>query len=288
MNAQTVLGLVLCLFLASCDDSTNPLSNPQTSKADEGLVGVWRAGNGKVYYHIRHAGEKFPKGVMRVVMVNHDEANVDPPEEYLAYSTILGNKTYLNVVIDEKQVKVLDAKGWKPEAVKSYTFLRYKLDGNKLTVWGIDETAKEKAIKSGKIKGVIEKDQPARFTDTSENVAHFIGDAGDGLWYTKEPELERVTTHQQEGERRFWQSEVQVEKQAGPQPPLRRLGSMFMVDKNGVIWNQGRPVGIWGVNGSEMSLELGVSRGTNQGTIWGQQKPIDLKGFNRGEVKRKQ
>jgi hypothetical protein len=249
MNARTALGLALCLLLTGCDDSTTPLSDPQTSKADERLVGVWQQNNGDVFYHIGHTDKTFPKGMMRVVMVTHHEAGVDPPDEYLAYSTVLGNKAYLNVVIDEEQVKVLNAKGWKTDVVKSYTFMKYQLDGDTLTVWTIDETAKQKAIESGKIKGVIEDYKPAMFTDTAENIARYIADAGDSLWITKEPgRLERVTTHQQESKRRLSKLKQQVDKHAAPTPPLRPLGNGLTVDKKRHCL-YGKPVGIWGIDG---------------------------------------
>jgi hypothetical protein len=75
----------------------------------------------------------------------------------------------------------------------AYTFVKYKLDGNKLTVWAIDEKAKEQAIKDGKVKGIIEASKPAKFTDTAETVARFVAEAGDSLWNTKEPgQFERV------------------------------------------------------------------------------------------------
>ena len=188
MKTRMLLGL--CLLLTGCDDSKNPLSDPQTAKPDERLVGMWRSGD--VYYHIGHAGEKFPKGVMRVVEVTHTETGVEPPDEYLAYSTVLGSESYLNVVIDPKQVKLLDEKGWKSEAVQSYTFLKYQVDGDKMVALVIDEKAKEQAVRSGKIMGMT-KSNVATFTDTTENIARFITDAGDNLWETKEPgQFERV------------------------------------------------------------------------------------------------
>ena len=52
-------------------------------------------------------------------------------------------------------------------------------------------------------------------------------------------------------------------KQAAPTPPLRPLGKGFMVDKNGIIWDQGKAVGIWGVDGPARSpsiTEQGQSR----------------------------
>jgi hypothetical protein len=195
MNVRTVLGLGLCLLLAGCDDSTHPLSDSQTAKPDAGLVGVWREDNGEAYYHVGHAGKGFPEGVMRVVEVIHNQAVVEPPAEFLAFSTALGGKTYLNVVLDQKQVKRLDEKGWKPDAVECYTFIKYRLDGDKLVAWWLDEEAKERAINNGKIKGKIERSGVSRITDTAENVARFVAGAPDSLWDTKHPgRFERVGT----------------------------------------------------------------------------------------------
>jgi hypothetical protein len=180
------------LFLAGCEDSKNPLSDPTTSKPDERLIGVWW--DGSEYYHIGHAGKRFPKGVLRVVAVAQSEGDVEPPAEYLAFPTVLDDKTYLNVVSVEKQVKRLDSEGWKTEAVECYTIFKYQLDGDKLVVWMIDAKAMEQAIKSGKIKGVIEKDLP-KFTDITENVARFVAEAGDGLWDNEAPmRFERLET----------------------------------------------------------------------------------------------
>ena len=52
-------------------------------------------------------------------------------------------------------------------------------------------------------------------------------------------------------------------KQSAPTPPLRPLGKGFMVDKNGIIWDHGKAVGIWGIDGPARSrsiTERGQSR----------------------------
>ncbi len=60
MKPLFLLGVAVCLGTAGCD-SDNPLSDPQTSKADERLAGIWREPHGDVdfYYHIGHAGAGF-------------------------------------------------------------------------------------------------------------------------------------------------------------------------------------------------------------------------------------
>ena len=195
MKPLFLIGVAVCLFASGCD-SKNPLSDPQTSKADERLVGVWRdrSDDGDTYYHVGHAGEKFPAIMMRVVMIKHSKGEVEPPGEFLAFPTVIGDKTYLNVVIgkDDKLIKSLDDKGWKAAEVENYLLLKYQFDGDKLLMLGIDGDAKKKAIKDGKVKGTVD-DNSAKFTDTTENVARFVTESGDSLWNTKEPmHLERV------------------------------------------------------------------------------------------------
>jgi hypothetical protein len=84
------------------------------------------------------------------------------------------------------------------EAVDSY-YIKYQVDGDKLVVWPIDEKAKLQATKDSTIKGVIDKDKPAKFIDATENVARFVIETGDSL-FSKEPlRLERVTLLIHEG-----------------------------------------------------------------------------------------
>ena len=156
------------MLLTGCDDSTSPLSDPKTSTADKRLVGVWRESStgpqaaGKdarvAYYHIGPTGEQLPGSVMRVVQVRHEHGTVEPPAQLLIFPTVLGGKTYLNLLDGTpQQVKRLLEKGWKPETVQSCFLLKYQVEGDKLLVWRMDANAKERAIKVGKIKGLIEE-----------------------------------------------------------------------------------------------------------------------------------
>ena len=54
----------------------------------------------------------------------------------------------------------------------------------------------------------------------------------------------------EEMERRLSQLENLVELRSDATARMRPLGSGLMVDENGTIWQHGRPVGYWGVNGS--------------------------------------
>jgi hypothetical protein len=183
------------LLLTSCFDTKNPLSDPQKSKPDDRLSGVWRfrGDSGEMnYYHIGHVGEKLPASVMQVIFVQHMTDGSVESDKLLIFPTTIGDKTYLNVAeADASQLKLLEEKGWTNEAVKSYLILRYQITGDTLTIQWIDSDAKKRAVEAGKIKGTIEKDQ-GHFTDTTENLAKFVAEAGDDLFSKDGLRLERV------------------------------------------------------------------------------------------------
>jgi hypothetical protein len=183
------------LLLTSCFDTKNPLSDPQKSKPDDRLSGVWRfrGDSGEMnYYHIGHVGEKLPASVMQVIFVQHMTDGSVESDKLLIFPTTIGDKTYLNVAeTDASQLKLLEEKGWTNEAVKSYLILRYQITGDTLTIQWIDSDAKKRAVEAGKIKGTIEKDQ-GHFTDTTENLAKFVAEAGDDLFSKDGLRLERV------------------------------------------------------------------------------------------------
>ncbi len=194
--AGVILGLVVCLLACGCGDSRSPLSDPNTSKPDKRLAGIWqwRGENGEVaYFHIGQAGDKFPDSVLRVVAAKHESGKVEPPEEYLMFPTLLEEKSYMNVVVDPKQVKALNEKGWDPALVETYIFLKYKVDGDKAAIWLTDSQVKERAIKAGEMKGVVEPRKSPLFTGSTEEVARFVAKAGDSLFNMKDmAQLKRI------------------------------------------------------------------------------------------------
>jgi hypothetical protein len=191
MIARLSLVSALCLLLTGCGDSKNPLSDPQASKPDERLVGAWRWDDSN--FHVGHAGKKFPNSMMRVAIAKNKKGKPELSEQLLIFPSVVKHKTYLNV-IDEKgyQDKFSQDKGWNAEAVDCYWILKYQVDGDKLLVWPIDLTAKQQAIRDGRIKGVIEKDKPDIFTDTTENVARFVAGEADRLFSLGPFQLKRV------------------------------------------------------------------------------------------------
>ena len=93
MNARQCSKLLLWtiafLLFVGCDDSKSPLSDPQNSKADARLVGVWRLrgeGGEATYYHIGALGGNLPSSLMRLVSVTHSKTGeLQPPGEMLVF-----------------------------------------------------------------------------------------------------------------------------------------------------------------------------------------------------------
>lgn len=183
------------LLLTSCFDSKHPLSDPQKSTPDQRLSGAWRfrGDSGEVnYYHFGHGGENLPASVMQGIFVQHMTDGSMESGQLLIFPTTIGDKTYLNVAESTaSQLTLLEEKGWTDEAIKEYLILRYQITGDTLSIQWMNGDAKKRAIEAGKIKGVIEKDQ-GHFTDTTENVAKFVAEAGDDLFSKDGLRLERV------------------------------------------------------------------------------------------------
>jgi len=199
-SSLTLVAVAFLLF-AGCDDSKHPLSDPQKSKPDTRLTGVWRLrgdGGEVTYYHLGTMGDKVPASLMRVVVVTHlKDGGLQRSGEMLLFPTTLGTNTYLNLAeADSQQFELLEKKGWNSHTLGAFLLPKYRVEENTLLVWPVDWDAKKAAIQAGKVKGVVEKrdsgGEKVMFTDTTANLARFVAGAGDSL-FAKEPlRLERV------------------------------------------------------------------------------------------------
>jgi hypothetical protein len=187
--------LIAAPLLCGCDDSKNPLSDLKMSQPDDRLLGLWRVQDDKSataeYYHVGHVPDA-PAGVMRVIGVSHNKNGKIDLEDFLMFVTTLGDKTYLNVTGGGNEtIKRLKENGWQPADEATYFLFKYQVDGDAIAVRGMETDVKRQAIEAGMIKGETGA-QTAKFTDTSENVARFVSEAGDGLFVKEAGRLERV------------------------------------------------------------------------------------------------
>jgi hypothetical protein len=167
----------MCLMLTSCIDSETPLCEPDKTKADDELAGLWRTklDDGTVeYYHVALAGDKFPESVFRIVAIIHTKkGTLSPPMELLAYPTVVGKNRYLNVaVVNSANIAHMAKTGWDRANVKGYFIVKYELNGDSLALYTMDRDAKRAAIESDAIMGKT-GDQPV-FTDVAPKLIELL------------------------------------------------------------------------------------------------------------------
>jgi hypothetical protein len=182
----------ICLLTASCIDSKSPLSMPEKAEADPELSGVWRCtqdDGGVQYCHIGRAESKLPDGVLWAITTTHAKNGaMTRPDEMPVFSTKIGATRFLNVVTAAKEcLDKLEKSGWNADLVGGYTLVKYEVHGDTLTFWFLDPDAKRRAIQAGKIKGTIQDQKPAYFTDTSEKIAALLTAPENADLFTKQP-----------------------------------------------------------------------------------------------------
>jgi hypothetical protein len=182
------LGSALCLLLTSCVvTSDNPLSSPDAAHADQALVGDWLGKKDQDTFHF-----SVKNGPWMHVEIIPAKAG-DKGDSYDLFPTVIGNTTFLNVVMIGK-----DDQG---HPTKSYVFVRYLISSdNVLQMWMMSQDAAAAAVRAGKLKGIVHQDkslmvgQPPHpdvdvtLLDTSANIVKFIQSADVTALFSEERE----------------------------------------------------------------------------------------------------
>jgi len=193
-----VLGSALCLLLTSCvTESVNPLSSPDTAKADPRLVGDWRGGTDSDPNICRFSITKAPWMHVDIIHPNEKREPNELPDSYDFFPSVIGKETFLNVVVIGKDDDDRPTKG--------YLFVRYKFSGNNvLTMWLMSQEVPAAAIHAGKLKGLVKQNgltlaDPSRpdidvtLEDTGANIVKFIQNSNlDDLFNNKMNRLYRI------------------------------------------------------------------------------------------------
>ncbi len=186
------------MLFASCSDTstTNPLVDPAKAKPDKTLYGVWRLRDDpeeKAYFHVGRVGGECPDGVMQVVAIGHSaDGTLDLTPEgtsgIVLTTEIDEVRCFSFAELPTKTVTDIAAKGWKPETIDKYVFVKYQVRDDELTIWYVDDSVIDKAIKDGAIKGKHGdgEDEGIIIADTTENLRGFVQKKGDSL-FVKDP-----------------------------------------------------------------------------------------------------
>ena len=190
---------LICSLFIGCH-SKNPLSDAAVAKPDGRIVGTWycekpdnKNKKHSVFLHVGQAGyvkddskddtfenvkaaklavEAYPKqfkNLMRAVWIEKRPDGSVTSKSWLFFPTKIAEKHYASFPF---YFGKKDSYG--------YTFCRYELSGSSLTLWiGMDDDSLVRAIKSGKLKGIVHSDGSCSVTNSTDNIREFIenGDA---------------------------------------------------------------------------------------------------------------
>lgn len=143
------------LTVAGCVgfDSTHSLSDPNEAKPDQRLIGEWASKQAKdVTYTVSLAGEGFPAGMHRLVIVDGKESDTG----YFFVSEI-GEDRYLNLA-NFSESEPLPEK-WDVSKVTHFNLLGYRVVDNQWQLVPLNEEFVKQAIQQKQIKGEVVQDE---------------------------------------------------------------------------------------------------------------------------------
>ena len=168
-----VLFAAAALVFGACyPESKNPIAPSLMNVDDAKLEGTWcvREKDQIIFYHMHHS-DKDMRGLVSVLGVdvpkNGNEMTREPME--LITARIAG-------------MQVLSFRNTGPKESKNFGFMRYEIDWRgRLKLWMAEESVFADAIRTGKLRGKVKKNQfgsDVTLSDTSERIAAFVATQG--------------------------------------------------------------------------------------------------------------
>jgi hypothetical protein len=180
----------LCLLATSCvPESENALSDANTASPDATVYGLWSIvhDNGDVQYlHVGAAtgsddAAAQPK-LMQFCLLTHkaDTKELSQPFAPRFFTARLDDASYANVISEPEN----------NQGKRTYWFFKYAVDGDRLSVWGLNWEETARVIEAGQLKGTVERDGKSRLTkvyitDTTENLQRFLRGGGDRTLFSE-------------------------------------------------------------------------------------------------------
>ncbi len=189
-----LLTSLLFLLLTGCPESKFPLSDPDKNEIDQSLVGTWVSSEKQENGHASNTRvisieDGLPKGVLQL-----KETGTQARTFYLIPTVVDDVRYYSMPRFDEKWKPEM---GWKPELIKGYIILKYKVKGDKLIEYLPGKEADGRlatAVKNGDIRGRIEGDDKSLggpnivITEPTEGLRKYVQD-NDSWIYTEKHEM---------------------------------------------------------------------------------------------------
>lgn len=171
-NPLIVGAAMVCLALASCIESDNPISSLEGAQPDPKLYGIWMTkDNDELNYYCVSKYPKcedVPEGLMRLVCFRVQNGEVDA-DDSPAFVTRIGEMSYLQLI------NAADASCYKhgKSKVRSYTLFKYRVAENTCELFGCDEKFLEDQIKQKHIQGQS-TNLGSRLSDSTENLRKWL------------------------------------------------------------------------------------------------------------------
>jgi hypothetical protein len=176
------------LFLVSCVESKNPVSDLDKSLPEKRFYGVWieeKEGQRMVWAigsidNVRMSRKDIPQGIMRAAVVDFDtNGSVGKPFSVLFFvSPFDASGGYINWfeedVLDESKFKT-----WDKANIKSYLVVKYVIRDDRIELYTLDTDAIEAAVKKGQIKGTIEHDPKKGTIDIEPKTVQLSASSGE-------------------------------------------------------------------------------------------------------------
>ncbi len=195
--ALALVGLLA--LVGGCVTSKNPLSDPDDSRLDPALCGVWVRGAGKDAEMLivgKSTVTGHPRGFMRIHEVNYYSTSTTYSHsgDTFFFSSTIGDSSYINLLraslvdpatktpIDLNQTRHYER--WKSHPERWFVFRKYQIKDDALSVWEMTTDAAAKLVDAGKLKGKVTRDKGGRvesvsLTDSTEDLARFLKGGGD-------------------------------------------------------------------------------------------------------------
>jgi hypothetical protein len=188
--SRTVL-FGLLVLLAGCTTiySDNPLSDPETAKPDEKLIGEWMPKQKPKDDYLRLTVKKmdapgYPAGTMKLILTPFEPGGTPVKGGAIRvgviFCTELKGKTFVNLCgrAIEEPAKL---PAWEKLRAQGFSILKYSAAQDTLKLWYVgDESPLKTAVKNGMLKGKFQPAGPGGFgptvrvTDTGANLARLL------------------------------------------------------------------------------------------------------------------
>lgn len=162
------LSVTALVTLSGCSIATSehPLSPPTKAAIDKRIAGVWRLTDGPdntvTYVHVGKAGDDFPDGVMRLLIVSQPTDNETPMQfhETLGFLTKTKDSVFLNWTAPKETDGASEEthgarRQWNPEKMEPYVILKVHFQGKEVLISKMNEEFVERAIREKRVGGAV-------------------------------------------------------------------------------------------------------------------------------------